>query len=300
VTRFSETNQRTRRVLPPPLRIQIQKASIVREEQGSWLLTGSLETLASEADANSMRPYRMPGTFFVSTIDNPARLLRTSDTLVYGENYLFWIYDKTIKCRVYLERNARIGRRKLTPEREWDETGFYLGLSPTSKPSQHWEITGRSSGQAMEWESLVGLTVGGNNPDRRQPDSTERRCLSSSPVKPFWHSTFESIWDDSEQIQLVPQHHDPPPAPLAPLVRGELSIHAIPDIDEAGTYRLYSPESTRRGTIVYEGAAAIIPYRWSSGYTGPTCTFATPKSHSLFVSQSIDLIRLSTRVRLLH
>lgn len=133
VTRFSETNERTRRVLHPPLRIQIQEASIVREEQGSWLLTGSLETLALEADANSTRPYRMPGTFFVSTIDNPARLLRTSDTLVYGEKYLFWVYDKTIKCRVYLERNARIGRRKLTPEREWDETGFYLGLSPTSK-----------------------------------------------------------------------------------------------------------------------------------------------------------------------
>lgn len=108
--------------------------------------------------------------------------------------------------------------------------------------------------------------MGGNNPDRRQPDSTERRCLSSSPVKPFWHSTFESIWDDSEQIQLVPQHHDPPPAPLSLLVRGELSIHAIPDIDKAGTYRLYSPESTRRGTIMYEGAAATVPLEfWIQG-----------------------------------
>ena len=165
--------------------------------------------------------------FLVSPADDPATMLRETDSMLFDKDYLFWIYFATGHSRAFLGRHARIGKRH-QPDREWDQTGFTVGLRP-KQPNQTWRVYspfGVGSGETVLWNFLVGLTVGGKDPNRKQSDSTERRYLSVTDTKP--HVTAEE-WGANEHIQLIPIRENTQQQ-LELFAQDSLCVHAIPDV----------------------------------------------------------------------
>eukprot|EP00934_Nitzschia_sp_Nitz4_P007026 Nitzschia sp. Nitz4//scaffold51_size120721//46507//47541//NITZ4_003724-RA/size120721-processed-gene-0.149-mRNA-1//-1//CDS//3329553853//7016//frame0 len=129
----------------------------------------------------------------------------------YRQDYIFWNFDYASYSPVYLGRHSRhryFGT--VSPElRSHNFQSFFIALR-IGFPSQFWQVVGGSSKVSQRdpvaWGDIVGLMVGGNNPNVGQPDSTNREFLSCFPDityknYPNWMALMGAIYDSNERVE---------------------------------------------------------------------------------------------------
>lgn len=124
-----------------------------------------------------------------------------------GQQYYFWLVGQRAD-RLYLGRNNRINSHDSPKSGPHFACRFNLGLiSRSIMPSQTWSITHHDSlGEVtnhptpIEWNSDLGLTVGGSNQDLFQPNNKDRRVLTSR--RGDWNVVV-SWWGPDERTRLV-------------------------------------------------------------------------------------------------
>jgi hypothetical protein len=195
--------------------------------------------------------------FFVSPAEQPSKLFESGDNLFYGHRYYFWTYDYERDNKVFLGRHTRHGY-------EQDESDdllylYTLGLRPCH-PNQTWEIVGGHDGDTVMWGEDVGLTVGGENPKPRQPDSDQRCLLSCLPAsgQPSW-CVLQEEWGEHEKLQLLPCQQYVPGDDVA---EKAIIVHAIPEVCDEGEYLLHNPNSTMNGSVYCEGYHVIVDFHF--------------------------------------
>ena len=218
------------------------------------------------------------------------RCLLANDNLIYGQQYYLWTFDYTRGNRVYLGRHTRHGIKDT-------QTGiiqhrYSMGLRPKT-PNQTWTVVGptKEDGDVVMWGDNVGLSVGGNNPHPRLPDSHERQLLSclhdlntdsatttttppstATAVSPTatgtttnnnnntssstW-CTVSKEWGINEMLQLLPVDQF---VPGPDVEEKELNVHAIPEACDEGEYLLHSPKSLQDGLPTCDGFHVIVKF----------------------------------------
>jgi len=186
ISRFASSEKSLRTILPAhPLRIKI----LTRD-----------------------RKHILNHSFLVS--DEGGRTLRHEEHLKFGRKYRFWLYDELRFNRVDLVRQIPIG------------DGFDITLQPQQRKEgdfcllQLWNIShseNASDGDLIEWNTEIGLSVGGDQDESRRASSVERKLLSFSQKaikfdvdqsdKPSftgaqWHATTDT-WGPNEKMCIV-------------------------------------------------------------------------------------------------
>eukprot|EP00980_Cylindrotheca_fusiformis_P021115 scaffold8114_cov126-Cylindrotheca_fusiformis.AAC.1 len=116
--------------------------------------------------------------FFVSPAEAPGKPLKASDNLVFGCEYLLWSFDYERGNRTFLGRHTRHAHEPS----ESGELGYLytVALRPC-RPNQTWRVEGGNHGDMVMWGDDIRLSVGGENPKLRQPDSVNRGSLCCLP-----------------------------------------------------------------------------------------------------------------------
>jgi hypothetical protein len=200
--------------------------------------------------------------FFVSPAEQPGKSLESGENLFYGRRYYFWTFDHTRHNKVFLGRHTRHGHEQ--DDNHADLLYLYtLGLRPCH-PNQTWEIIGGNDDDIVMWGEDVGLTVGGENPKPRQPDSDQRCVLScfpgSSPGEPSW-CVLQDEWGDHEKLQLLPCPQYIPGENMN-VAEKDIIVHAIPEVCDEGEYLLHNPNSTINGSVCCEGYHVIVDFHF--------------------------------------
>jgi hypothetical protein len=213
------------------------------------------------------------------------KTLEATEPLIFGYRYYFWTFDYCRGNKVYLGRHTRHGHEPASSddnsnnnEEEKLNYIYTLGLRPCH-PNQTWEMVGGNDGDVVMWRQDIGLSVGGENPKARQPDSDQRCLLScfrptttesshSPPAPPSWCVRQEE-WGPNEKLQLLQcnhhhqdHHHVPAPQDNNNATEKELIIHAIPEVCDEGEYLLHSPTSRKDGSVYCEGYHVVVDFHF--------------------------------------
>jgi hypothetical protein len=246
--RLSTCCHRFRELMPLPLRIRIVSRS-----------------------SNSF----LQAQFYVSPAKEPSNVLTNDDVLVFGVEYLFWTYDYQRENKVFLGKH---GQKMLYNEHP--HFLYTLGLRPMH-PNQTWKVLQGGEeeveGDPVPFESMIGLDVGGTNPKKHLPDSSQRLFLSSHTLTmgALWYAIGDK-WSTDEELQLIRSQDY---APSEEVVEKELIVHAIPDVLDGG-YSMYSPESLTHGKAACELYHATVKFQyWIEGgmmffYAFPSLQFS--------------------------
>jgi hypothetical protein len=192
--------------------------------------------------------------------------LKASERLVYGRRYYFWSFDYERSNFVFLGRHTRHAGK------DDSRVEYSLAARPLL-PNQSWEVIATNNdkhpGDVVQWGDNIGLTVAGDNPHPRRPDSTRRSLLSclSNDDHPYSTGTTNSLYTrDKRNWCFVQDNMKLGPNELLMLLPStpyisthvvteskKLIVHAIPEACDEGEYQLYSPASLRYGQAACDG-----------------------------------------------
>jgi hypothetical protein len=193
--------------------------------------------------------------------------LKASERLVYGRRYYFWSFDYERSNFVFLGRHTRHAGK------DDSRVEYSLAARPLL-PNQSWEIIATNNdkhpGDVVQWGDNVGLTVAGDNPHPRRPDSMRRSllsCLSNDDHHPYSTGTTNSLYiRDKWNWCFVQDNMKLGPNEILVLLPStqyisthvvteskKLIVHAIPEACDEGEYQLYSPASLRYGQAACDG-----------------------------------------------
>lgn len=197
--------------------------------------------------------------FFVSLANHnkasPNNFLSSNDSLVFGQEYYFWSFDYERGNKTYLGRHTRHAHEPDMNSRL--QYLYTIGLRPVT-PNQTWKVVGGNEGDVVMWGEEIALTVGGNNPKPRQPDSLQRGTLCCMPKLngPDWF-VLDCGGGEASKLKLLPCHQYQSSFQTP---EKQLIVHAIPRVCDEGEYLLHSPCSTMHGSIHSDGFHVIVDF----------------------------------------
>jgi len=208
-----------------------------------------------------------PRLFFVSEASPdsfPERILQCHEHLQRGRFYYFWTFrGGGFPFRLYLERHRRLTVD--TPSgTKYIDCPFDLGLRPWP-PTQTWDVSYGSwienteQNHSVQWETPIGLSVGGTNKDDMQADGRQRRLLTVSGCT---MRVLPSTWGNDERFQLVKAGNT---SSNLKFYSTNLFVSPIPDICEAGHTMVYSPKSIEVAPLITFESCTVVEFDfWTS------------------------------------